>query len=289
MPEGTKKGYNDDNVQRLMNGFDFYHQNTNVPHKRKFFAPRKVREKIYKTIPPSEYPEDQAKRIAKDFITGRTRMNDMSDIDNLVKIRKEMGPEVGDYYTKLRHGSDSLESAGAPREDVLRYWSDMEDKNQETVYKIEEEDALTEQISEGFGTHDEDMWKFYLGLPQSDNSVQLSKYKPTKSDNPKTTYYTLKDTLDTSGGEKYDWKEDIWMSILEHEKKGGKFPTHDIGGPSGLAHIKVDKGEDENGKYYSIYDKYDFGIPGEKLVGQPYEIYDRIYYDDSGEITNKTK
>ena len=48
---------------------------------------------------------------------------------------------------------------------------------------------------------------------------------------------------------------------------------------SGLANVTIDKGFDERGDYFSIYDIYDFDIPGEKLVGTPYEIYDRVYFD----------
>lgn len=45
-----------------------------------------------------------------------------------------------------------------------------------------------------------------------------------------------------------------------------------------MQNVTYGKGSDEKGNYFSIYDKYDFDIPGEELVGKPYEIYDRVYY-----------
>jgi hypothetical protein len=48
-----------------------------------------------------------------------------------------------------------------------------------------------------------------------------------------------------------------------------------------LANFTLDHGEDEEGTYISLYDRYDLDrVPlADKVVGQPFEIYDRLYYD----------
>lgn len=48
-----------------------------------------------------------------------------------------------------------------------------------------------------------------------------------------------------------------------------------------LANFTMDHGEDENGPYVSLYDRYDLDrVPlADRTVGRPFEIYDRMYYD----------
>jgi len=57
---------------------------------------------------------------------------------------------------------------------------------------------------------------------------------------------------------------------------------------SGVANATMYKDKDEKGNFFSVMDTYDFGEKGgltgkaEKLAGNPYEIYDRVYYKDYG-------
>jgi hypothetical protein len=48
-----------------------------------------------------------------------------------------------------------------------------------------------------------------------------------------------------------------------------------------LANFTMDRGEDERGPYISIYDRYDLDqVPlSDRLVGRPWEYYDRIHYN----------
>jgi hypothetical protein len=49
-----------------------------------------------------------------------------------------------------------------------------------------------------------------------------------------------------------------------------------------MGNYVLSKGEDEHGHYISYWDKWDLGgsVEGTSgIVGRPYEIYDRIYYD----------
>ena len=46
--------------------------------------------------------------------------------------------------------------------------------------------------------------------------------------------------------------------------------------------FKLSKGHDAQGDYISYYDRWDLegSVEGkEGIIGKPYEIYDRIYYD----------
>lgn len=142
-------------------------------------------------------------------------------------------------------------------------------------------DSRLRKISEGYGTHDEDMWRFYLGIPQLSKSVVKSSYAPTVSKDPNSVYYTL-DENTTAGGKK--WKDSALDYIQNQErlakaeKRDLTYPRSDVIGMSGLANVTIGKGKDEKGDYYSIYDVYDFHkVPFAKKIGKPYEIYDRIY------------
>lgn len=48
-----------------------------------------------------------------------------------------------------------------------------------------------------------------------------------------------------------------------------------------LANFTLDRGQDERGPYISYYDRYDLDrVPlADRVVGRPFELYDRLYYD----------
>jgi hypothetical protein len=47
-----------------------------------------------------------------------------------------------------------------------------------------------------------------------------------------------------------------------------------------LRNVKYSTGKDNKGEYLSIYDVYDLkSNPLEGFIGEPYEIYDRLYYN----------
>lgn len=129
---------------------------------------------------------------------------------------------------------------------------------------------------EDLGPVYEDTWRVYLGLPQEHNTLGISDYRPSKSkDN--VYYYKLNDVeqvLLTGAG--YELKN-IIKSLAENDPKG-KYLA--LSRPLGRYTWQL--GEDEKGKYVSYYDRWDLDLPGEKgrgLIGIPYEVYDRFYYD----------
>lgn len=145
----------------------------------------------------------------------------------------------------------------------------------------------------------EDAWALYLGLPQRHGSFEPSPFKPTKARNPATEYLRL-----TSGG----W-EKILNSYADIQGKGkpielilqtldrpvdmvrvdgkwtqptGRVPTIQQGDAmdlQALAQFQLSHGRDERGPYIAMYDIWDLNQPLEGVVGTPFEIYDRLYYD----------
>jgi len=67
-------------------------------------------------------------------------------------------------------------------------------------------------------------------------------------------------------------------AVVETEVRSGeRGESSDV-----MFHYTMSLGEDEEGSYISYYDKWDLDVPFEDeggFFGQPFEIYDRIYYD----------
>lgn len=147
-----------------------------------------------------------------------------------------------------------------------------------------------------------DAFRMYLGLPQKYGTFQVSEHKPANSNDDNTTYYKL-----PTHEKSLKYYFDILLKKTE-EAKQGKYDnsklkplfvsgiSKDKGMISGLdpttvlGEYKLDLGQDEKGHYLSYYDKWDLdpklsgklgamiGL-GTKMIGHPYEIYNRIYYD----------
>ena len=239
----------------------------------------KVRNKLYRTITPSHYPSRQVFKTIKNLAFNKERMTSGSELEELLKEIEELKPAREKYeeeYTKAWNST-----IGKKRLDAI---DQVAEKHRVFLDKDINAKERLRNISGNYYLHDEDMWRFYLDIPQVNNSIIKSEYKPTKSTDPNSKYYTISD-------EAYDsesltnWKESIEGLAKRHEKEGGKFPLQTHSGISGLSNITIDKGSDKKGDYYSIYDKYDFNIPGQKLIGKPYEIYDRIYLDKPSNTT----
>ena len=99
-----------------------------------------------------------------------------------------------------------------------------------------------------------------------DEFIVESSYKPSKSKDPNAKYYTYK----------LDDEFDRSTSFLNNNGK-----------------IKFDSGEDERGKYISIYDIWDlapFGSRiGNQMGGTPIEMYDRFYESENPRVYYRLK
>jgi hypothetical protein len=127
-----------------------------------------------------------------------------------------------------------------------------------------------------------DAWHLYLGMPQQNNTFGISEYKPVNSKED-TYYYRMNDFLENMRIS-HPGENPIKVLLNQIENQGGKKIVRHDDESFVMGMYTVSKGEDEKGPYISYWDKYDFDTivaknPIMEGVGQPYEIYDRIYYD----------
>ena len=148
-------------------------------------------------------------------------------------------------------------------------------------------------------------FSYITGIKDSD--LIESKYRPSKETNTTTKYYTRKgldydvmrnllggkeSSAKTFEGEPLYYKNfnDLYNRLSNKTyRKGRQLRTTDN---SHLGEYTIGIGEDNNGRYVSYYDKFDWA-PNEKLeIFSPYEIYNRIYEKDFNrmqkELNNET-
>ncbi|HRT02581.1 MAG TPA: peptidoglycan-binding domain-containing protein, partial [Candidatus Diapherotrites archaeon] len=137
-----------------------------------------------------------------------------------------------------------------------------------------------------------DAYNLYTGHPQTNNTFNISKYKPSISSDNNITYYSLnndniKDRLLNLVSE----AEDIKKYIDFIRDKNLPLLDNFSGRENVMGKFFPSIGEDINGKYIAYYDKWDINplnlhIPftNKEITtdfGKPFEIYDRIYYRDN--------
>lgn len=116
-------------------------------------------------------------------------------------------------------------------------------------------------------------WSKYLGSPiegiNNDDYITKSQYTPRFSKNADAVYYTYKPT---EGHDIFD----------AFQINSGNFT--------------IGYGQDQKGTYYSLYDIWDINPFGGANsgdaslgIGNPFEVYDRIYYQDSPDAYNKAQ
>lgn len=147
---------------------------------------------------------------------------------------------------------------------------------------------------------DSDAWAFFMGVEQKNNSVSRSVYVPTDAKDKNAKYFTLRNAypdfdekvlIDADDvfsdpdkirlSPRGDFDNDMKVSDDNNTITGVRSRFYP------LERVTYSRGEDERGKYYSIYDIYDFKVPFQKKIGQPYEVYDRTYYRDYGDGRNR--
>ncbi len=153
-----------------------------------------------------------------------------------------------------------------------------------------------------------DAWAKYLGLKQASETFVESEYSPSKSTNLDAKYYKYSDEDNTITKRLKEYGEEL--KAAQNGKESSKSIT---GSNIDLGTYKLDFGEDEGGKYVSAYDIWDLhpfraGGQGAKTlsgrffekhkekdigsllgVGQPWEYYDRHYYEPADSATEKKK
>tara|TARA_Y100000361_G_scaffold86782_1_gene77063 strand:+ start:11174 stop:18247 length:7074 start_codon:yes stop_codon:yes gene_type:complete len=166
---------------------------------------------------------------------------------------------------------------------------------------------LPPEQSEYIRQSSQDLWDKYLGFEPENNTISKSKFSPT-----------IKGAI-KKGKEyfSFNWDDDIWDDIISYEFLKKKTPTSNSeeennlyikdssSGGFAMNNYKVSKGYDEERQlpYVSYYDEFDFDIPmkgafasagflfgekgedgsytipAERIIGKPFELYGRMYYD----------
>jgi hypothetical protein len=145
-----------------------------------------------------------------------------------------------------------------------------------------EEQGSPRRDMEGNYDIGEEAWRKALDLPVKENYIIPSQYKPTDAKNPKSKYYTLNNIIDSdkiiTEAKKLGWKPGASYnvrSLAPFIKKGAVIDEEDFGNVDPLQQFQLDI--DPEGKYASIYDKYDFKYSSLNKIIKPYEFYDRFY------------
>jgi hypothetical protein len=138
----------------------------------------------------------------------------------------------------------------------------------------EEQARYKEEAKPHFKRAD-DAWALYTGNPQRFNTFEVSNHKPSTSTDPKANYLSVS----KSYPEIVDFVKKEGTTLKQGESKQVQEPSNLV-----FRNFKISKGKDEKGEYISYYDKWnlnpslEFPIPEQ---GKPFEIYDRIYLNDS--------
>jgi hypothetical protein len=140
----------------------------------------------------------------------------------------------------------------------------------------------------------EEAWRKGLGFKDDFKYIKPASYKPANSEDNDTEYVRFENMYDPeklinayvkAQKELKPGETKVLIPSLDPYIKGRKnleasgvaFSQQDP-----LQNFTLDKGEDEKGKYISLYDVYDFGPLITDLVygfKKPYEVYDRFYYE----------
>jgi hypothetical protein len=132
-----------------------------------------------------------------------------------------------------------------------------------------------------------ELFKNALGYSGPFDYIEPSLYKPSKSKDKNSSYVRIKDL------DEQEFLNNVMSNLDSTETskviREGMIPSTNIKNTHGLASYTISRGEDENGKYVSYYDKYDFNKPiVNRYLDNTPEIYDRVYYQDNPDY-NKYK
>lgn len=139
----------------------------------------------------------------------------------------------------------------------------------------------------------DDAWRLYLGMPQRHGSFEISDYKPSVTKggaDAEPYYYKIKgwfrNFFDQSLGDGAKSDADVMRSLVSdiNDSEGGR--SH-LDGDKTMREYTMMRGQDARGPYISVFDRWDLApalsntktMNLDKVVGRPFEIYDRLYYD----------
>ena len=154
---------------------------------------------------------------------------------------------------------------------------------------LTEGNAPPARDSEGDLMIDEEMYAKVMGVPHKSKYISESKYKPSQAKDSDAKYYTVdwdsmidkEKLIDYAVENKLMKGENMVVNSLAPFLKEGYMPEEEFKNIDPLQNFTIGLGEDDKGRYLSIYDKYDFNKTF-NTVTSPFEIYDRFYLYESG-------
>lgn len=144
-----------------------------------------------------------------------------------------------------------------------------------------------------------DAWRMYLGMPQQFGTFEISHFRPQSSTDDRYYYKLSSEALCSILVNMYDDDDSVspetkvvreYLARVEDDFNllSDKDASRSLDDDPNRAYQEnlifgiylVSKGEDALGHYVSYYDRWDFSTTGGwQSIGQPFEIYNRIYYD----------
>lgn len=123
-----------------------------------------------------------------------------------------------------------------------------------------------------------DAYNLYLGIPQNNNTLEVSNQIPSKSTEKNKTYYKYNDeTKNKLAKELIDWAN------TTSDEKGVLTDVKQFV----MGDYTASKGKDKRGEYISYFDNWNLDPLGSQVksldFGKPFEMYDRIYVKKQGD------
>ena len=144
--------------------------------------------------------------------------------------------------------------------------------------------------SRGRYTISEEAYRRGLGLPVDSHYLKPSPYKPSQSSNPNQNYYRIvpevldREKIVRDFGDKPVGTRVVTDGLVISDYYRRPYRSPEAVQAEPMANFTISVGEDEKGKYVSLYDIYD--LPGSaNQIMRPFEIYDRVYVDSPREFT----
>ena len=144
--------------------------------------------------------------------------------------------------------------------------------------------------ADGDYTVDEEAWRRALGLKTTPKYIVPSQYKPSTAEDPNAKYYTISPTvldrqklIQEAQARNMQVGDKAYLESMAPYIVDGYMSQNEFSEIDPLQRFKMSVGEDDKGRYLSIYDKYDLSGPANELI-YPYEFYDRVYYKRGGRV-----
>jgi len=147
----------------------------------------------------------------------------------------------------------------------------------DTITALRGQRAAPEYDYDGRLTAGDEAFSMALGLPTENYYFEVSPYSPAIQSDSNQRYYRVNpEMMDYDSIKKKYADADVGQKFYGSGYPYG--PNVSVGADP-IENFKVSIGQDDKGRYASLYDAYDFSGPANYMI-RPFEIYDRVYLDE---------